>query len=217
MGDLERTFIELYPSEDFDSVALIMLQNLEGTAKSISTDSKAMGELFSGLPEITEQTLEATQFSIAEKREELQMHRGDSSSSESLVAAVGEAHKTLTLLGCSRADREADETLAAAVSRERCAHRRNAWVGFVDDISKLLQPPLGVNETMEEVAVQNAKDMILALRWVDQIFDDRLNTLKRRSKAMADIATSFKKYGALEPKQILLLLSLKHFTLHVEL
>lgn len=188
VSDLEAILSELYRPGGIDSVAMTMLEGVQSTACDMSKKCTGMSEKFQSMADATKCALETTQAAIAYRRNQVLEHRSEARSTEGRLCQAVDAHKTLT-----RTVLEINDVLDEAKSRELWAHRRGAWVSFVDNITRVVQPMLGTEAAMKEAVGKNRRDVKLASRNVSRIATDRLTALERRAAAMSEMVNLVQK------------------------
>lgn len=188
VGDLEAILSELYRPGGVDTVAVAMLEGVQSTACEMSRKCTGMSEKFQAMADATKSALEVTQAAIASRRNQVLEHRTEARAAEGRLCQAVDAHKTLT-----RTVFEINNVLEEAKSRELWAHRRGAWVSFVDNITRIVQPLLGTEAAMKDAAGKNRRDVKCAARNVSVIATDRLSALERRAEAMSDMVNLVQK------------------------
>lgn len=182
VGDLEAVFSELYASDGLDSIALTMLESIEKKAGGIRGQVLEISKRFFKMAEDAKAALEKTQHAIAERRQELLVHRADVSASQEVIAESSDAHRVLT-----QSLVESDAILAEARSRENWAHRRGAWFSFFDEFTRGLQPIFGAEASVKDTLVKTRREAKNARKLVDRVEADRMVTLQRKSQALKEI------------------------------
>lgn len=182
VSDLENVFCELLTENGIDKVALTMLECIESRASEMKSRAMDMSRDFEGIATVTKAVLELTQRACANRRDELRELANEEVESEEFLANASTTHKLLT-----RSVADAELALRDARSREWWASCRVYWVSFFDDMTKIVQPILGLESQFRESVSRVNRDAKLARKAADRANTDRLVQVQRKSKAMHDI------------------------------